>query len=233
MPALILAEMKDVKFVFASGKSELSPYKEIFHENIYNRDPHFAIKNGDTVIDVGAHIGFYSLHGGLKMKNGQILAFEPNPDTFSRLEKNIELNNLNNIINAWNKAVAACSGTVNLRISKNSSEGNTIMARGTVAEYDEVMPVAAITLDDIVRKSYLSKIDMLKIDAEGAEVEILKGGMEKAMPIVQKIIIETHSPELRKSCEKILSEAGFDKVLAVPSGVNMLGENAAVYFVKK
>jgi FkbM family methyltransferase len=232
LPPEIAIEMKDVKFCFAASKSELPPYLEIFADKIYNRDPRFNVEDGDIIIDAGAHIGFYSLYQGLKMKSGRIFAFEPNYDTFCRLKKNIALNNLKNIVKPENAAVAGSNGVVNLRISRGSSEGNTIMKNGTVAEYEQTAAVPAITLDEIARRNHLKKIDIIKIDTEGAEVEILKGGVGLALGMAQKIVVETHSSELKQNCEKILFEAGFSRVLVVPSGANMLGENAVVYFVK-
>lgn len=233
LPALIYVEMKDVKFWFASARSELSPYKEIFGDAIYELDPRFAAKRGDVVIDVGAHIGFYTLRQGLHMGAGKIYAFEPNPDTFSRLKRNIAANDLGEIVVAENVAVAAREGTVILRISEGSSEGNTIMKAGTVAEYGREIEIRSRTLDAIVRDRALKNITILKIDAEGAEVEILKGGMRHALALAEKIEIETHSPALRDECERILKDRGFEAALRVPSGRNVLGENTLVYFVRR
>lgn len=232
MTSELFVRMKDVAFWFATGKSELSPYEEIFGDAIYERDSRFIARQGDTVIDIGAHIGFYALRQGLHMQGGKIYAFEPNPDTFRRLKRNIVANDLENVIVAENAAVAAEEGTVTLRISAGSSEGNTIMREGTVHEYGEKVEVSARTLDAIVRDYALKNIAILKIDAEGAEVEILRGGMQHALTLTEKIEIETHSPALREECENILESRGFEAVLRVPSGRNMLGENTLVYFVR-
>ncbi len=231
MPAEIFVEMKEVKFWFAPGRSELQPYQEIFGEAIYERDPQFLAKNGDIVIDVGAHIGYFTLRKALTAPEARIFSYEPNPETFARLEKNIKANSLTNVW-AENKALSAREGVLTLRISESSSEGNTIMSTGTVAEYEKEIQIATTTLDALVQRHALSRIDILKIDAEGAEAEILRGGLAKALALTRKVEIETHSPALREECEKILSAQGFSVSLRVPSGRNMLGENTLVYFVR-
>ena len=225
----IFLSMKELDFYFSPGKSELSPYPEIFHEKIYEKDSDFIPNFGDIILDVGAHIGFFTINSAKRCgKSGKVFSFEPNPDTFKRLKRNIDLNNLSNV-QFENIAISNKKGEIKLKVGE-SSEASTIMNNGTLKSYQNNINIKSNTLDNIVRANNLFKVDILKIDAEGAEELILKGASEYAIPLARKILIETHSNELNKSCRKLLKNYGFRVVLEIPSGVNNLGKCKLVYF---
>ena len=225
----IFLKMKELDFYFSPGKSELSPYPEIFHEKIYEKVSGFIPKKGNIVVDVGGHIGFFTINSAKKCGNkGKVFCFEPNPDTFKRLQKNIAANGLLNV-ESKNIAVADKKGIIQLKIGE-SSEGSTIMENGSLELYSNKIEIESSTLDDFVKKNEIKKIDILKIDAEGAELLILKGAIKKTLPMVKKILIETHSLELKKSCEEILIMQGLKFIYEVYSGFNNLGECNLIYF---
>ena len=225
----IYLKMKELDFYFSPRKSELSPYPEIFHEKIYEKVNSFIPKEGDIVFDVGSHIGFFTIHAAKKCGNkGKVYCFEPNPDTFKRLKKNIDINDLINV-NSNNIAISDEKGLIKLRIGE-SSEGSTIMESGSLEFYSDYTEIESITLDEIISSENIKKIDILKIDAEGAEVLILKGAIKKTIPIVNKILIETHSLKLKKQCENILIQEGLSCIYEVYSGVNKQGECNLIYF---
>jgi len=232
LPAEIFAETKDLDFYFSPGKSELSPYVEIYRDRGYEKDGRFIAKPGETVIDVGAHIGFYAICEAKRVgEKGKVFVIEPNPDTFGRLLKNIKANDLENVV-PLNNAATSRKGRVLLRVSVSSSEANTIMASGTTDDYGEEIKIQAIGLDEIVKKYNLSKIDILKIDAEGAEAEVVESGLKKALPITEKIVTETHSENLKNEVKKLVLGNGFELVAEAFSGVNALGRNTMLYFVR-
>ena len=225
----IFIKMDELKFYFAPGQSELSPYPEICHEKVYEKDARFIPKEGDTVIDIGGHIGIFTIISARRCgEKGKLFTYEPNPETFKRLKKNIEANKLSQV-KLNNMAVSEKDGQLNMKIGE-SSQGSTIMENGTLSDYSETVSVQTCTLDNIVSGNNIFKIDILKIDAEGAELLILKGGMKQALPITQKIMIETHSTKLKRECKKILGSEGFNHVLDIPSGTNDLGQCSLVYF---
>lgn len=225
----IFLKMHEINFYFSPGKSELSPYPEIFYEKIYEKVSSFIPKNGNIVFDVGSHIGFFTINSAKKCgQHGQVFCFEPNPDTFKRLKKNIEINGLLNI-KSENIAISDKLGSISLKIGE-SSEGSTIMENGSLNFYSDNIEVNTSTLDEIVTRYKIKKIDILKIDAEGAEELILKGAIKKTIPMVKKILIETHSLELKKRCEEILIMEGFNYVYDIHSGLNNQGECRLIYF---
>ena len=101
-----------------------------------------------------------------------------------------------------NITISDKKGIIILRIGE-SIEGSTIMENGSLELYSNKIEIESNTLDDFVISNEIKKIDILKIDAEGAELLILKGAIKKTIPIVKKILIETHSLELKKGAKKI------------------------------
>lgn len=228
LPKEVFVEMKDLKFWFATRQSELAPYLEICHSRIYERDNRFISQSGDIVFDIGGHIGFFTIRQAKRIHQGRVFVFEPNPDTFYRLLKNIQVNELKNVF-PFNRAVTFREGKTILRLSRGSSEATTIMNQGTANNYNKEVEVETISLDQVVKDCQVPRIHLMKIDVEGAEVEVLKSGFKNALPLTEKILIEVHSFRLKKEVEKILSSLGFKIILRIPSGQNVLDKNTIIY----
>ena len=135
------------------------------------------IKKGNTVLDIGAHIGLYSSpFAEMVGEDGKVFCFEPTPSTFDILKKTIELNKHQNI-KSINAAIDENSGSIRFNLTSQNGEGsnaNSIVAIDrSVANVD----VKAYSIDDF-RKENKLKIDVLKIDVEGAELSALRGAKE-------------------------------------------------------
>ena len=128
------------------------------------------IKPGMTVLDLGANIGFYTLlFAELVGKEGRVFAFEPEPNNFSALEKNVKLNKLTNTT-LVRKAVSDKTGEIDLFISES-------MGRHTIYNTKnsrETIKIGSVSLDDFLRK-YTKSIDFIKMDIEGSEYAALLG----------------------------------------------------------
>jgi len=154
----------------------------------------FEIQPQDTVIDIGAHIGSFTLLAASKASNGKVLAFEPASYNFSKLEKNVRLNNFSNV-EIFKMGVFKKNGFVNLDISQPSSAHFTIFNGG-----EEFERVKTITLAEIFTKFKIRHCNLLKIDAEGAEFEILTTASVSVLKLIDKIVFEFHPrPRLLKS----------------------------------
>lgn len=129
------------------------------------------IEKGDVVLDVGAHIGYYTLiFAKLVGEEGKVFAFEPDPDNFALLKKNVEMNGYRNVIFVP-KAVSNRTGKIRLYLSEENSGDHRI--------YDshdcrQSIQIESIRLDDYF-KDYDGKIDFIKMDIEGAEWAALQG----------------------------------------------------------
>ena len=132
------------------------------------------VSPGATVFDVGANIGWYTVHLAARDRSARVLAFEPVPATFAFLESNIRLNALGNA-HAFPVGVAAESGTQLLYVDARIA-GAASAAPSTPAAELDAQPCRMTTLDDVTREQGVS-IDMLKIDVEGGELGVLQGGL--------------------------------------------------------
>jgi len=144
--------------------SDFSAFYQVFVEKSY---PNLIskINKGDTVIDAGANIGIFSIMASiLTGKSGKIIAIEPDPDNLKILKRNLELNNLDNII-VVDKALYSKSGE-RMNLYQNGVMSNIFRAGNN--ESNTCITVETITLDDVVSGLSLQP-KLLKMDIEGAE----------------------------------------------------------------
>lgn len=174
---------------------------------VYTKWPEFAelaftqrILNEKSVyIDVGAHIGDSSLIAASKIKSGKVIAFEPTPDVFSELQKNIRLNNLENIIQAEQKAVSGVVGKARFAL-EGASEVNHLVAGKSNAKS---IQVAVTTIDEVVSANKLKSVDLLKIDVEGFELMVLMGAKKALQSKVIKMILFEANPKTAFISQKL------------------------------
>jgi FkbM family methyltransferase len=126
---------------------------------------------GMTFVDVGAHIGYYTLLGAHRVgPRGRVYAFEPAPENFRALQRNISQNGLSNVV-AESLAVTGQSGRAQLTVSETDSASHSLA--GSLASGRKV-EVETTSLDEYFAGND-TPIDVVKLDAEGAEPEILEG----------------------------------------------------------
>jgi FkbM family methyltransferase len=126
---------------------------------------------GSTLVDVGANVGYYTIIGSrLVGKAGRIYAFEPEAEVYRYLELNVRQNELGNVITVP-KALADVSGA--RPFTSNALEGGFLSGAG------ESSPVVdAVSLDDFFAEEGWPRVDVVKIDVEGAEKLVLSGMRE-------------------------------------------------------
>jgi FkbM family methyltransferase len=140
---------------------------------------HFNTKQGDIVVDVGAHIGKYTIIASKRVgANGKVIAIEAHPGNYEMLNRNIKLNGLTNVT-TLNYAVYSKESKVKLFLpgeKSNHSIYNTLLPSRATDE-GKFVEVTADTLDNLLQKNGISnaEVNWLKIDVEGAELEVLKG----------------------------------------------------------
>ena len=136
------------------------------------------IKLGDKVIDVGAHIGYFSLlFSKLVGEKGNVYSFEPEPKNIKLLKKNIAVNNIQNIT-LEPHPVSNINENCKLYVGQFTSGANRIYRPDRTMELYEkdTINIQTLVLDDYFSKLNLTnKIDFVKIDAEGSELRILQG----------------------------------------------------------
>ncbi|MDP9230805.1 MAG: FkbM family methyltransferase [Bacteroidota bacterium] len=141
-------------------------------------------KTNMTILDVGAHFGLYSVYMQ-KLSGGKVYSFEPTPTTITILKKTLELNNVKNNVEVVEAAAAGQTGKAVFFVDEfPGSVSNSLVQYGdrNVTGYQ----VDIIALDEFVQSKNI-KVDFIKIDAEGAELSVLKGAvniLETQRPII-------------------------------------------------
>jgi FkbM family methyltransferase len=179
---LLKFKMPKHDFEFYCRKNKDDFKTMTFHEDdILNY--HFTPKEGDVVVDVGAHIGPYSIIASKNVgPNGKVVAIEADPDNFDLLSRNIQLNKLSNVM-ALNYAAYSEEKKIKLYLPSAGEKSpytkyNTIMS-DRARNDEKFVEVKANTLDYLLQSKNMIKqeeeVNWIKIDVEGAEYEVLKG----------------------------------------------------------
>jgi len=152
------------------------------------------ITKGSVVVDIGANVGYYTLLASdLVGDCGTVVAFEPTPANVALLHKSIEANGYKNVT-VVAMAVSNRSGTAKLLLGRNS-ECNRI----TPADEDGAsIRVETVTLDEYFAP-FGMRVDLIKIDAEGAEMAILEGARELLARNPDLIILTEYNPKLMRA----------------------------------
>ena len=148
-----------------SLKLSLYPYVEE-QTNFFKKN----IKEGDVVLDLGANIGYFTcLFAQLVGEKGKVFSFEPEPNNFKLLQKNVEVNGYKNVI-LEQKAVSNIKSKIKMYIS-NSPKDHRIYP---TEDNQESIEIECITLDEFF-KDYNKKIDFIKSNIQGADYAAFKG----------------------------------------------------------
>ena len=150
---------------------------------------------GATVFDVGANVGYYALVAAKSVgPHGQVHAFEATPAVAERFGENVTLNRLTNVV-VNHFAVCDRAGEVEFRLQADDSEGNSLVSYAT--DWLSVR-VPAVTLDDYIADRKVGRVDILKVDVEGAEPLVFAGAtalLSRREPPL--LIVESNPATLR------------------------------------
>jgi FkbM family methyltransferase len=137
---------------------------------------HEHLKQGDTVLDIGGHIGLFAVTTAkLVGPAGRVFTFEPTPFTRGVLQEVVDLNEVNEIVEVRGEAVSSKRGeTVFFDTGEEVSNANSLV-RSELSKRE--IPITLISVDEFVRERNL-KVDCIKIDVEGAELDVLIGAKE-------------------------------------------------------
>ncbi len=121
---------------------------------------------------------------------GQVFAFEPETTTFQCLLKNIQLNNLKNVI-AINQAIDSVVGNVELRVGNKSAFNNI---HGNLGHMDSIttQTVKATTLKQVFEEHKLTSVKLMKVDCEGSEYRIFDTLPQSIASCIEQIAMEVH-----------------------------------------
>lgn len=160
-----------------------------------------SIELGAVVFDIGAHVGFYTLLAARRVgPGGHIYAFEPLARNVSFLERHIQINELDNV-SLQQMAISDRSGTVSFGGGVSSSTGHI-----TTSGEEQVQ---ASALDDLLDTGEIDPPALMKIDVEGAEGAVLRGGKELISNHKPGIFLATHGTVTHQECTAFLRSMGY------------------------
>jgi len=197
--------LRGVRYLVRVGGAELGAYLEVNLERAYEQLPGFATGPGEVVLDVGANVGLFTLRQALH--GAHVYAFEPDPDAFSRLQRNVAANRTPGRVDLFHRALGERPGRATLARSHG-----TVLTRVLPDARGEV---DVVTLDQVVGDLGLPAIDLLKLDVEGDEANILRGGA-RALAVTRRVVMEYHGPELLDQATAVLAGAGFTRLGSRP-----------------
>jgi FkbM family methyltransferase len=166
----------------------------------------YGVGKDDVIVDIGAHIGTFSVMASNLANEGMVYAFEPEPRNFAMLKDNIRINQLKNIV-PFNVAVSGRGGNQDFHVTKDNVDHSLHFKGG------KKIRIRTTTLEQFIRKNKISFIDFLKMDCEGAEYEILFKCPGKTLKKIRKISMEYHDIDKKRnavSLKRFLVGMGFD-----------------------
>lgn len=252
---VLFTDKSGLKFVLYPGQNAQVYFKNDGNYEVAEmRYVEGAVRPGMTVIDVGANIGMYALAlARLVGSSGQVHAFEPEDINYERLSINLALNRFANVA-LVKSAVFSETKTLKLNlfpdeISSWHSLGMPEMPdpfnRGKTLKPTRVQEVSGVSLDDYCAKHGIRQVDFLKIDVEGAELEVLQGCRRLlAEDAVTRILFEVSLPQIqgmghqKTEIFSLLESAGYTSRPIQPDGslgepVNAAGQAYGNYVATK
>lgn len=167
------------------------------YEHLQTRYFKSLVKPGDVFFDIGSNIGYYSLTAApLVGPSGRIYAFEPATQQFTLLKANLSRNNLTQV-EAVQLALSDCNGPGVLHLDDTFNTGSAALRSGDATGPNEET-VTCTTLDDFVESRQIDRIDVMKIDVEGFEMSVLRGGCRTLERLRPTLLIEVKDHHLQR-----------------------------------
>jgi FkbM family methyltransferase len=192
------------KFRFHLLRRDLGFLIQVFILRVYER--HCRLEPGDVVIDCGAYIGDFTTRASkLVGDKGLVLAFEPNPQSYSLCAINIRKNKLSNV-KLFNTALGSREQLGQLEVSRKNP-GNTKVTTLAGKEDEAAIPVRP--LQQFIPLTSSRSVKLMKMHVEGAASEILRGATDiLSLGIIENFAVELHHGE--EDLRALLEQHGYN-----------------------
>jgi len=202
-------EINGIKFKF--GRHGRGVITEVFKEDCYNIH---SIPKESIVLDIGAHIGTFALRCA-KERDCHVYAYEPSPSNFRFLFENVKLNNLEDKVKIFQKAIGERCETREFHTNPEHPAGSSLYLKSHPSFKDKPLMtsnVEVITLKQIFEDNDLTWCDVMKIDCEEAEREVFTDQSIPYFSLVGYLILEWHNYDGHVYSD-YLGSLGFDVLL--------------------
>ena len=189
--------LKGLRWIVTSGKHFITGNYEPYKTRAFLAN----LREGDIVVDVGAHVGYYSVLASRKVgKHGKVFSFEPRPLNIGFFKDHVRVNGLNNI--------TLYEGAISARTGEATFNTNTGTGTGHLSDHGR-LKVKTYCLDELVEIGEIPRLDFLKIDVEGGEIEVLKGSLNAISQNRPRMLLATHSEDTHNFVLKFLEEHNY------------------------
>lgn len=179
-----------------------------------------SLKPGDAMLDLGAHVGYYSLIGARKVQaTGKVYAFEPLPRNIGYLKDHLKLNDVENVV-LYEGAIGHFDGYFNL--TDNSPVGAKLSENGR-------LKVRVYSLKNLLQSKAIPIPQVIKMDIEGAEYELLNDLKDVLKDQDIKIFLSTHGKDIHRKCLAMLTDLGYS---FIPLDADSLDQCTELYCFK-
>ena len=200
-----------VRYYVRPGTADRDIMLEIWNERCYT-PAGFEISPTDVVVDIGAHIGVFSVFASRLASNGRVYSVEPVPENFEMLKRNLAANGMKHAV-PLNLAVSDKRGVMDLFLSGGNTGGHSLLSTFGGDAVTSRISVKTASLADLMSENAISRIDFLKMDCEGAEYAILYSCPDKVLNSIRKISMEYHDIDVGtrngKAMKAFLESKGF------------------------
>lgn len=175
---LFISRENETKLFCTKNDKRTAPFEILNFDKYEAKDAdlmYSLIKDGDTIFDIGANIGWYSINFSKKFPLAKIYSFEPIPDTYAQLVKNVGLNNAS-AIQHFNFGFSDETKTLSFYVSELTSVSSSAQNL-TDDKNIKLIECKVKPIDDFAKDQPI-KIDFIKCDVEGAELFVFKGAQE-------------------------------------------------------
>lgn len=189
--------------------------REIWDAHFYDR--HRPIVAGERVLDLGANQGFFSIYAA--RRGARVIAYEPEPAAFAMLARNLARCGLEGAVEARPRAVSAAEGAIDLLVPSaaglcasgmaTTSPARARLLRDVGVERLQTVRVASETLASVLERQGPAGFDLVKLDCEGAELEILRSALPAAFARVGALVMETHDAYPQAALYHAVQDLGF------------------------
>ncbi|MGA7909332.1 MAG: FkbM family methyltransferase [Candidatus Sulfotelmatobacter sp.] len=190
--------------ILLENLADLKTFWQVFARRVYR------VKRSElAILDVGANIGLFTLYAARQAPIAKIIAVEPFPATFARLQQTVRDHHLENRVTCLQQAVTGCSGVHLMQDLPLPSQQRTVIALKQEVAGTEVQ---GRTLSELIEECHLDRIDLLKMDIEGSEYSVFLATPLHVLSTIGRVALEYHghcSPYTKQQLFDHLSNAGF------------------------
>jgi FkbM family methyltransferase len=224
-----IVEVNGYKMLLIPNDEGISTELLLFktHEPLSTQILKKLLKSGMICIDIGANIGYYALlERKIVGEKGKVIAIEPSPINFYYLRKNLALNKFNDV-EVFNYAISNFDGECFFLHDKYHSNLSRVVSNKDVGKYcgAQLFKVRCKSLDSFLKEYPLKRIDLIRMDVEGHEVEVINGAYQTLKTYNPVLFIEIHRSilGLNKTLKllKTLEEVGYAKGIYIRRELDM------------